>query len=52
MNYCNIGSRGSSHGNLDSGTWVSHKGKEKVDTPPILDVSYGHSHVDVELSGS
>ena len=43
---------GSSHGNPDSGAQASCKGKEKVDTPPIFDVSCGHSHVDGESSGS
>ena len=43
---------GSTDGSLDSGAQLSHKGKEKVDPPPVFDVSCGHSHIDGESSGS
>ena len=45
-------SSGSTDGCLESGAQLSHKGKEKVDPPPIFDISCGHSHVDGESSGS
>ena len=45
-------SSGSTDGSPDSGAQISRKGKEKVDLPPVFDVSCGHSHVDGESSGS
>ena len=44
-------SSGSTDGSPDSGAQLSRKGKEKVDPPPVFDVSCGRSHVDGESSG-
>ena len=41
-------SSGSIDDSPNSGTQLSRKGKEKVDPPPVFDVSCSHSHIDGE----